>query len=406
MPLGRAVRRLRRAVGAGRPAARGRLGALALAAALAILPAGCALPGAQARPGALDTVAGSGATGWLHGGYSGDAGPATQARLNGPRAIALSADGTLYIADTDNNRIRSVHPESGTVNTVAGGGSENWAQADSATAVALPEVTDLAVDPFGRVLYIASMLDNQVAAVDLHTGGIEILAGRTDGAAADARDRVDSATTVLWWPSGIDVGPNGTLYIADSGNRRILAVGPDHLRYDGRLRADSVRVIAGTGAERPAGSDGGNGGPATEATFGELGRLTVARDGTVYVVDGQRRLRSIDPYRHTIHDAWTGRLPPTPDAMAVDPREGTVYVADAATHRAMGFVPGRKEPYIVAGTGEPGFSADGTPANDALLHAPGGIALSPSGDLYLADTHNQRIRRIPDIRALTPDPAT
>ncbi|MBX9391445.1 hypothetical protein ACFPZ0_17365 [Streptomonospora nanhaiensis] len=405
MPLGRAVHPLRHAVGAGRPAAPGRLVALALAAALAAVLTACSLPGRPSQPGTLTTVAGSGATGWLHGGYSGDAGPAAQARLNAPRSIAFSADGTLYIADTDNNRIRSVHLESGTINTVAGGGSEDWAQADSATAVALPEVTDLAVDPFGRVLYLASMLDNQVAAVDLHTGRIEILAGRLDGTAADTRDSVDSATTGLWWPSGIDVGPNGTLYIADSGNRRILAVSPDHLRYDGRLRPDSVRVIAGTGAETPSGSDGGNGGPATEATFGELGRITVARDGTVYVVDGRRRLRSIDPYRHTIHDAWTGRLPPTPDAMAVDPREGTLYVADAATHRAIGFVPGRQDPYVVAGTGDPGFSEDGTPAEEALLHAPGGIALSPSGDLYIADTHNQRVRRIPDIRALTPDPA-
>ncbi|GAA4958326.1 hypothetical protein GCM10023224_50360 [Streptomonospora halophila] len=397
MPLGRSAARSRSGSGAVRAGARRRIRALALAA-LALAPAGCGAPTESDEPGTIDTVVGSGQTGWLEGGYGGDAGDARSARLNAPRALAFSADGTLYIADTDNNRVRSVDPDSGTVNTVAGGGSRDWAGAESATEVALPEVTDLAVDAYGDTLYIAAMLENQVAAVDLTDGSIEILAGRDDGTAIDMREREAERLRGLWWPSGVAVGPDDTLYIADSGNGRVVAVGPHRGRDTGHPDAEHIRVVAGNGAAAP---DAGSweGGTPPDGEFGDLGRLTVGDDGSVYFVDATLGLRKIDGYDHTVGPAWNPDLPRNPQALAVAPESGTLYAADGARNRVLAYVPGRRQPVVVAGTGAHGFSGDGGPARQAALDSPGGLAISAGGDLYIADTHNHRIRVVNDVAA-------
>ncbi|MDT0303144.1 NHL domain-containing protein [Streptomonospora wellingtoniae] len=397
MPLGRSVARCCSRSGAVRAGAHRRICALVLAA-LVLAPAGCAAPTGTGRPGTVETVVGTGKTGWIDGGYGGDAGDARSARLNAPRALAFSADGTLYIADTDNNRIRSVDPDSNTVNTVAGGGSKDWAGATSATDVALPEVTDLAVDSYGDTLYIAAMLENQVAAVDLTDGSIEILAGRDDGKATDMREREAKRLRGLWWPSGVAVGPDETLYIADSGNGRVIAVGPHRGRGTGHPHAEHIRVVAGNGAAAP---DAGpwNGGTPPGGGFGELGRLAVGGDGSVYFVDATLGLRKIDGYDNTVSPAWNPDLPADPEALAVAAEGGTLYAADTARNRVLAYVPGRREPIVVAGTGTHGFSGDGGPARQAALDSPGGLAISPRGDLYIADTHNHRIRVVYDVAA-------
>ncbi|QBI55064.1 NHL domain-containing protein [Streptomonospora litoralis] len=404
MPSGRPAASTRREAGVPRPGALRRIGALILLAVLA--PTGCGAPVQADGPGVIETVAGTGEPGWLGGGYSGDAGDAENARLNAPHALTFSADGTLYIADNDNNRIRSIDPDSGTINTVAGGGSKDWARAESATAAALPPVTDLAVGAYGDTLYIASMLENQVAAVDLTEGSLRILAGREDGGAADVKPRRMERLNGLWWPTGVDVGPDGTLFIADSGNGRIVAVGHHKTRGEGPPDPQHVRVVAGTGTKTPDGADGGNGGPATQASFRELGRLAVDSDGSIYFVDSPRGLRKVDGYEHTVTDAWRPRLPRRPEALAIDPRENTLFAADASGNRVLAFVPGRRSPVIVAGTGAQGFTGDGGPAARARLDSPSGVAVSPSGDLYIADTNNHRIRVVHDVRATIDHPPT
>ncbi|MFD0774760.1 hypothetical protein ACFQZ2_12550 [Streptomonospora algeriensis] len=323
-----------------------------------------------------------------------------EARLNAPGALAFSADGTLYIADTDNNRIRSVNPASGTINTVAGGGDQDWALAESATAAALPEVTDLAVSSYGGTLYAASTLRNQVAAIDPKQGTIEILAGREDGSAAQLPPRRIQRLDGLWWPSGVDVSPDGTLHIADSGNGRIVAVDPHDARDTGRPEPEHVRVVAGSGIPGPAGTEG-----STDEEFGELGRLAVDGDGSVLLVDGAAGLRRLNSYERTFSIAWNPRVPQHPQAIAVDRRKGTLFAADAAGNRVLAFTPGQRRPTVVAGTGPHGFTGDGGPANQAALDSPGGLAISPSGDLYIADTHNHRVRAVHDIAEVLDDRA-
>ncbi|GAB3444472.1 hypothetical protein GCM10027570_13850 [Streptomonospora sediminis] len=403
-----------------------------------LAPIGCGAPVEAGEDGTIDTVVGTGEPGWLGGGYSGDAGAAQDARLNAPGALAFAADGTLFIADTDNNRIRSVNPDSGTINTVAGGGTRDWAQTSSATAAALPKVTDLAVDPYGHTLYIASMLENQVAAVDLAEGSLEILAGRDDGGAADLKPRQMNGVGGLWWPTGVDVGPSGTLYIADSGNGRIVAITPHQARDAGHPESDHVRVVAkvtapspapsasssrpdGSGAASGSGgaSDGGDGssssggdggdsraGPTTQTDFSPLGPIAAGKDGAVYFADATAGLSKIDPDDHTVTNTWDPRLPPHPEALAVEPEDGTVLAADAANNRVLAFVPGKPRPITLAGNGMHGFAGDDGPAEQAMLDSPGGIAVSPGGDLYIADTHNHRIRVVHGIRATIGTPPT
>src|SRR5690625_4210700 len=408
MPFGGPTARLRRGIRSMRPSLH-RTWALALLAVLA--QTACGAPVQADEPGTIETVAGTGEPGWLGGGYSGDAGDAGDARLNAPGALAFSADGTLFVADNDNNRIRSIDPESGTINTVAGGGSKDWAQTDSATAAALPPVTDVAVDSYGDTLYIASMLENQVAVVDLTAGSIGILAGRDDGGAADLPPRRMERLNALWWPTGIDVGLDGTLYIADSGNGRIVAVGPHEGQEAGRPEPDYVRVITGAGST-PApgvsggggpdgyGSGAGGGGPADSGPLRELGRVAVGGDGSVYFVDGATGLSKVDAYENTATDGWDPRLPRRPEALAMDPRRGTLFAADAAGNRVVAFVPGRRAPVVVAGTGAQDFSGDGGPAAQAALDSPSGLAVSPGGDLYISDTNNHPVRVVHDVRAI------
>ncbi|MUL43878.1 hypothetical protein FZ103_22385 [Streptomonospora sp. PA3] len=382
-----------------------RVRALLLAAAL-LAPAACGAPVEADERGTIGTAVGTGAPGWLQGGYSGDAGDAEAARLNAPGALAFAADGTLFIADTDNQRIRSVDPDSGTINTVAGGGSADWADAESATTAALPPVTDLAVDSYGDTLFIASMLHNQVAAVDLTHGTMQILAGRDDGAPARMRPRQMERLDGLWWPTGVDVGPDGTLYIADSGNGRVVAVGPHAARDRGRPEPAQVRVVAETPAS-PPGAAGGDGGTAAaeEGEFGELGPLAVDGDGSVYFVDNTAGLSKIDGYENTVSATWNPRLPPHARALAVDPEEGTLFAADPAGNRVLAFVPEQRSPIPVAGTGSHGYTGDGGPADRATLDTPSGLAMSPGGDLYIADTHNHRVRVVHDVRAIVGEDA-
>ncbi|GAA4913794.1 hypothetical protein [Streptomonospora salina] len=390
MPLGPLAARFGCGTGAAHTFALLRAGALALAA-LTLVPS-CGTPPQAEMPGTIETVVGTGEPGWLEGGYGGDAGDANQARLNAPGALAFAADGTLYIADTDNNRIRSVNPDSGTVNTVAGGGATDWARAECATAAALPDIAGLAVSSYGDTLYAASTLQNQVVAIDPHECTIELTAGRADGSAVQLSEHETGELDGLWWPKDVAVGPDGTLYIGDSGNDRVVAVGPHEARSSGRPDSEYVRVVAGNGAPGRSGAT-----TPADTGIGDLGRLDVDGEGSVFFVDGSAGLRKVDSYKNTVTADWNPRLPEDPQAIAVNPRTGRLFATDTARNLVMAYAPGSREPTVVAGTGSRGFTGDGGPADEADLDSPGGLAVSPGGDLYIADTHNHRIRMVHDV---------
>ncbi len=174
--------------------------------------------------GTISTVAGNGTAA-----FSGDGGAATSAGLNYPRDVAVDAEGTLYIADQNNHRIRKVDSD-GVISTVAGNGTQTFnGDGGAATSAGLSFPSGVAVDGAGN-LYIASRDHNRVRKVSIN-GIISTVAGNgTDGFSGDGGPAILAA---LSDPSGVAVDGAGSLFIADSGNSRVRALRAPANKSDG-----------------------------------------------------------------------------------------------------------------------------------------------------------------------------
>lgn len=169
--------------------------------------------------GVITTYAGTGLAG-----FGGDGGPAARAQLDAPEGVAVAPDGSLYIADTGNHRIRRVDPTSGVITTVVGDGSAgSGGDRGAATAAELRAPIAIAFDSHGN-FYIADSLSNRVRRIDVRGTITTVLGNGVEGWNGDGHS---PAETMLQWPKGIAVGPGDILYVVDSGNNRIRAV---HLR--------------------------------------------------------------------------------------------------------------------------------------------------------------------------------
>lgn len=214
--------------------------------------------------GNIRTIAGNGLVG-----FAGDGGPAVQARLTAPNGIALAADGSLYIADTGNSRIRRVD-QNGTITTVAGNGIRGYSgDGMLATESALNVPQNVAVGADGS-LYIADGNNYRIRRVG-PDGIITTVAGT--GVAGDSGDGGPGVLARIRTPQGLAIGPDGSLYIADRLNYRVRRLAPDGV----------ITTVAGTGE---AGTDG-DGGPAIEARVFPV-EIAVGNDGTLFITDGNR----------------------------------------------------------------------------------------------------------------------
>ena len=170
----------------------------------------------DASTGIITTVAGSG-----EHGYSGDGGPATDAMLASPIAVTASADGDLYIADHRNSRIRKVDAATGIINTVAGTGQQGFrGDGGPATQAAISLPRDVALDADGS-LYIADGANNRIRKVD-PDGTITTVAGT--GSTEFSGDGGLSHLANLSMPYSIALDREGNLYIVDTGNRRVRKI--------------------------------------------------------------------------------------------------------------------------------------------------------------------------------------
>jgi len=213
--------------------------------------------------GTITTVAGSGST----NGSLGDGGPATSATLNGPLGVAVDAAGNLYIADSENRRVRKVSSD-GIITTVAGNGSTNTALGDGgqATNATLVGPAGVAVDAAGNI-YIADSLDNRIREVS-PAGIISTLAG--NGSAAYSGDGGLAILAALSSPVSVAVDATGNLYIVDSGNSRVRVVTTD----------GKINTIAGDGSQF---GESGDHGPATSAGLGFPFGVAFGSGGEIYV---------------------------------------------------------------------------------------------------------------------------
>jgi len=386
--------------------------------------------------GIITTIAGTGTAG-----FSGDGGQAASATMNRPMGLAVDASGAVYFADYANQRVRKVS-SSGTITTVAGNGVAGFSgDGGSGTYAKLNYPVAVAVDSYGKV-YIADTNNFRVRRVDSF-GTISTFAG--NGTFGSTGDNGNSTLASLRIPLGVHVDASGKVYIADDASNCVRVVNS----------AGVITTFAGTGSEGYS----GDGGAATYANL--YNPSCVASNGSGAVVIGdESRIRKVnssgiistiagsgtDFYGEGI--AATAAAFSRTSGVAMDP-SGNIYVTDYYTYRVRKITPdgiintsagkaysgssGDGGPAIlatlnssrgvaadsagnyffadsggfiirkvdatgiistVAGTGGGGFSGDYGPATSATLNAASNVAVDPAGNLLISDTNNHRIRKV------------
>jgi len=318
-------------------------------------------------------------------GYTGDGGPATSAWLYVPSGVAVDAAGDLYIADTDDQRIRKVNL-AGTISTVAGNGSAGYlGDGGPATSAELDNPVGVAVDAGGN-LHIADSGEARIRLVSA-AGTITTLVG---GATGDGGLGVFG---YLSQPAGIARDNSGNTYVTDTNNNRVRKVAANGI----------VTTVAGTG--EPGLS--GDGGPATSAQLNSPAGLALDKSGNLYIADSNNRVIRKVSSAGTITTVagtggccgYTGDGGPatsaqigTPYGLAVD-SSGNLYISDI-TNDVIRKVATSGTITTVAGNGTYGYSGDGGAATSAEFRYPYGLAVDASGNLYIADRYNYRVREV------------
>ena len=275
----------------------------------------------------MTTIAGNGERA-----FGGDGGPALDAVLDRPRDTAIGPDGSIYVADTFNNRVRKISPD-GTITTVVGTGSPTY-----------------------------------------------------NG------DGIPATEASLHWPHDVYVDDRGVLYVADSNHHRIRRVGLDGM----------IRTIVGTGESGSTGDDG----PAIEARI-KNPKSVVRLKGYLYFSALDDKVRRVDlttgiitTYAGNGVGGYSGDGGPAVDAQLDNPQRlqidsrGNLYIADTKNHAVRRVDAETGTITTVAGTGIEGLSGDGGPGVEAQLAQPRGIALAGDDLLYIGDSNNQRVRRL------------
>ncbi|MEV6346718.1 hypothetical protein [Actinoplanes sp. NPDC051851] len=343
--------------------------------------------------GNISTVGGNG---WW--GQSGDGGPATDAQLYRPGGVAFDSSNGLYIADTGNNLVRTV--SAGVITTFAGTGLTGGTTATdggAATSGNLSTPQDVAVDSGGAV-YIADTGHHRIRRVS--GGVIGTVAGT--GTSGSTTTGV-AATTLLSSPWGVSVTASGRIYIADTGNNRILM-----------MNGTAISVVAGTGT---SGYSGDGGAPTGAKLNGPRDVKVDEHSGDVYIADTGnhvvRRIRNgvITTVAGTgsspLSDAGDGGLATaavldSPDGLETD-ADGNLYIADGDStaapyggsvirrvdkHGVIHHLAGKYNSYSWAGDGS------AAAATSARIHTPGRMAFDSSGTLYFPNAGELRVRSI------------
>ena len=295
-----------------------------------------------------------------------DGQPALLAELNQPTSVALDGAGNMYIADSIHDRIRMVCSSAtsatikgttcagaGIISTIAGDGHPAYmGDNGAASAATVSDPTGVAVDGAGN-LYIADTGNSAIRMISAATGVITTVAGNGSGCAGQTDTVGDGCPAIsaqLNLPEGVTVSGNGNFYIADTGNHRIRMVAAS---------TGIITTVAGNGFTNGNGSGGfsGDNGPATAARLNYPHTVAFDTAGNMYIPDlGNNIIREV---------AAVG---------------GVITPASIITS--------------FAGNGTPGNSGDGAAASLASLWGPSGVAVDAAGNVYIADTQNNSIRKV------------
>ena len=333
----------------------------------------------------ITTVAGTGTAG-----FSGDGGPATSAKFSTPVGTCIDSIGNIYIADYGNNRIRKVTASTGNISTIAGTGTAGFSgDGGPATSANLRNPVEICVDSTG-IVYFADTNNSCIRKIALD-GTISTIAG-IGGVPGTSSSGVSATSTDLRNPFGLCIDSANNLYIANSYNYIIqkFTVG------------GIITTIAGTGTSGYS----GDGGLATSAKIGFIASICVDSSGNIYAADqSNNRIRKFTVGGNISTIAGTGTAGFSGDgglATAANLRGpngicldslGNIYIADVQNYRIRKFTVGGNISTI-AGTGTSGYSGDGGLATSAKFGYQYGLDIDSSGNLYLGDYWNQRIRKL------------
>ena len=343
--------------------------------------------GCMANAQIIWTTAGDGTSG-----YSGDGSYAQSAELTTPYGVAVDGNGNLYVADENNQRIRKVTP-TGIITTFAGNGNVGpTGNGGQATAAELDYPQGIAVDGNNNV-YLCEIGENQVRKITASTGVITLFAGVEQSTGGYSGDGGQATAADFNNPEGVCAsGSPGNIYIADMSNNRIRVVNSSGI----------INTYAGNGT---AGHTG-DGGQATAAELDNPTGVALDASGNLYIADMlNNRIRKVTTAGGISTFAGTGTAGfsgdggqataaelDKPNDVKVD-ASGNVYIADMSNNRirkvtTAGIIS------TITGTTTAGYSGDGGYATAAELDAPSGIALDASTNVYIADNGNYRVRKV------------
>lgn len=346
-------------------------------------------PLALFTPGIINTVAGN--QSWI---YRGDGLAATSSPIFLPFGIAVDPAGNLFIADSSNNRIRRVDAASQLMSTVAGNGNAgNTGDGGLATLASLSSPTSVVLDGAGN-LYFSDSNNHAVRTVTAATGIITTVAG-VPGTQGYQGDGGSATLANLDTPDAVAIDSiNGYLYIADTGNNVIRKV---------NLATHIISTFAGNHTAAYAGDNG----PAISASLNGPWGVTVAPDGQIYIADQSNhciRKVATDGIISTIAgngtSGFTGDGGQAKDAVFDSPAAtaldvaGNLYIADSGNNRVRKVNAATGVIITVAGSANESFSGDGGPADQAGFYGPYALMLDGPGNLYISDVFHNRIRKV------------
>jgi DNA-binding beta-propeller fold protein YncE len=229
----------------------------------------------DAKTGTISTIAGTGKMG-----FGGDGGPGTKAQLSSPHSIALDPGDNVYIADIANHRIRKVDAKTGVITTVAGNGEKQPPVAGQ-SAAGKPMIGPRALFVEGKTLWIALREGHSVWRMNLADGMLAHVAGT--GRRGYSGDGAPAKAATFDGPKGIAVGPDGNVYVVDTENHAIRKID---------LASGKISTIVGVSPKMAGGA--GDGGPATKATLDRPHGICVGPDGAIYIGDtNNHRVRKV-----------------------------------------------------------------------------------------------------------------
>ncbi|AXQ29222.1 hypothetical protein D0B54_11210 [Solimonas sp. K1W22B-7] len=334
----------------------------------------------------IETVAGGGA---FRPSY-GDGGPATDAHLVRPGDVVAGPDGSLYITDMDAGSVRKVN-RNGIITRFAGMGQNGWRNTNDdgglATQAYLHTPFGVDVDAAGNV-YIADTYNALIRKVS-PSGIITTIAGT--GAPGFSGDGGPATAAELTSPQAVAIDAMGNIYVADTYAHRVRKIDSDGI----------ITTVAGTGERGRF----GNGGPATEAQLDKPDDIAVDAAGNLYIAEALYRVRRVRPdgiieaVAGTDQSEFSGdgglatiaglNFPYGIDVDAI----GNIYIADCANARVRK-IDVRGIISTVAGKDPGGFSGDGGLPTAADMGCVFGISVDAAGNIYTAETGNQRVRKI------------